>query len=116
MRAAATTQVRALGANYQPPASVPHHAAISLTRILSDSVSSATHDALLFAAAVVFVGGCLSWLIPSSAGRHLPESAEPDDQALEEMAEELSAFVPLDPEGELLDGGPDHVPVAEHPS
>ncbi len=116
VRATAMGQVHALGANYVPPASLPNHAVATLTRILADSVSTATHDALLFAAAVVFIGGCLSWLIPSSAGRAIPESVEPGDQALEVMAEELSAFVPLDPEAELLDGGPDYVPVVEHPS
>ena len=65
---------------------------------------------------MVFIGGCLSWLIPGTAGRQLPESVEPGDVALEEMAEELGAFVPLDPEAELLDDGSDHRPVAEHPS
>ena len=105
-----------MGANYEPPASLSSHAAATLTRILSDSVSTATHDALLFAAVVVFLGGCLSWLIPSSAGRATPESVGADDQALEEMAEELSAFVPLDPEAELLGGHPEHLPAADRPS
>ncbi len=116
VRAAATTQVRALGANYQPSAALSHHVAATLSRILADSVSSATHDALLYAAAVVFLGGCLSWLIPSSAGRADHRAEPPADQALEEMAEELSAFVPLDPEAELLEGGAAHAAAAERPS
>jgi hypothetical protein len=115
VRASATAQVRALGANYEPPVGLAHHTATTLSHILADSVSTATHDALLFAAAVVFIGGCLSWLIPNTGGRHAVP-ADPSDQALEEMAEEMSAFVPVDPEAEILDHRAEPVPVAERPS
>ena len=114
VRAQAVVQVRALGANYEPAPGLSHQAAATLSRILAQSVSTATHDALLFAAAVVALGACLSWLIPSTIHRHAPVQ-DPADQALEDMAEELAAFVPLDPEAELLDGGPDHAPLGERP-
>jgi EmrB/QacA subfamily drug resistance transporter len=114
-RATATVQVRALGANYEPPAGLPAHAAATLTRILESSVSTATHDALLFAASVVFLGACLSWLIPDNTRRARATDGERGDPAAEELAEELAAFVPVDPEAELLDGQPDRAAAGDRP-
>jgi len=115
-RVAATVQVRALGANYEPPAGLPAHATVTLTRILESSVSTATHDALLFAATVVFLGACLSWLIPNHTPRVGPMDAVQADLTSEGLAEELAAFVPVDPEGELLEGQPDRAPALDRPS
>jgi len=114
VRATAITQVRALGANYVAPPGASRHTSATLTRILSESVSTATHDALLFAAAVVFIGACLSWLIPNVKARHRIQ-ADPADQALEDMAEELGAFVPLDPDAELLEGGSERASAGDRP-
>ena len=77
-------------------------------------MSTATHDALLFAAAVVFIGACLSWLIPNVRVRHRVQS-DPADQPLEDMAEELGAFVPIDPDAELLEGGTDRAAAGDRP-
>ena len=57
-------------------------------------MSSATHHALLFAAAVVLLGALLSLLIPTD----LPSLAG----GVEETAEELGALGPIDAESEIL--------------
>ncbi len=107
VRAGALGQMRRLGANYTPAPGIGRQASAALGHILASSVSSATHDALLFAATVVLLGACLSWLIPSKAVRRPapPTRVGPHpDEPLEELAQELGGFVPLDPEAELLEG------------
>jgi EmrB/QacA subfamily drug resistance transporter len=94
----AASQIRALGANYRPPAGTSHAAEATLGHILRASVSSATHDALLFAVVVVGLGALLSFLIPSN----LPTLAPPESRA----AEELGALLPLDAESEILAPAP----------
>jgi EmrB/QacA subfamily drug resistance transporter len=92
--AGAARQIRALGANYQPGRDLPASAAAALTHIVRDSVSTATHHALLFAAGVVLLGAVLSFLIPTD----LPSLAAPGEEA----AEELGALGPIDAESEIL--------------
>ena len=90
----ATAQIRAFGANYRPAAGLPHQIVAELTRIVSNAVASAAHDAVLFAAAVVFIGALLSLLIPTKVPRVMPAETE--------LAEELGGFGPIDPESEIL--------------
>ncbi|HSS09851.1 MAG TPA: hypothetical protein VLL25_08210, partial [Acidimicrobiales bacterium] len=86
----AIARVHALGASYSPAA--VNRPAVAKTRsdIVARAVATASHDAVLFAAAVVVVGTLLSLLIPK-----LP--LEPHVTP----AEELTALVPIDPEDAL---------------
>jgi EmrB/QacA subfamily drug resistance transporter len=83
----AIARVHALGASYSPGTVNPPAAARALADIVARAVAVATHDAILFAAAVVGIGTLLSWLIP----RLPPEPQVPP-------AEELTTLVPIDPE------------------
>jgi EmrB/QacA subfamily drug resistance transporter len=85
VKASATAGVRALGANFQPANAKAGVA--TLNHIMGDAVTGATRDALVFAVVVVVIGTCLSLMIPHSE----TQSAT--------LAEDLSALVPLDPEG-----------------
>jgi EmrB/QacA subfamily drug resistance transporter len=86
----AIARVHALGASYSPAAVNRPAVAKTLSDIVARAVASASHDAVLFAAAVVVVGTLLSLLIPK-----LP--LEPHVTP----AEELAALVPIDPEDAL---------------
>ena len=92
----AISQIRALGANYRPAPGLDHGVSAELSRLVGNAVSSAAHDAVLFAAAVVFLGGLLSLLIPSTLPRL---NREEDDRA-----DELAGLGPIDPEAEILRG------------
>jgi hypothetical protein len=90
----ASAQVRALGANYQPPRGLSDRVVAALTHIVRTSVSEATHIALLFAATVILLGAVVSLLLPTD----LPHQA---GGALE-RAEELGGLAPIDAEAEIL--------------
>jgi EmrB/QacA subfamily drug resistance transporter len=94
LKARAVAQVHALGANYQPLPGVSPQDESELGRIVSHAVASGARTAMLFAAAVVLIGTCLSFLIPARLESATAEGIE--------RAEEFAAFVPIDPEAELV--------------
>ena len=85
-KAAAITRVHSMGANYTPAASRSPAAAKELSGIVAHAVSTASRDALLFAAGMLVIGTGLSLLIPNRPMR-VPSSAE-----------ELATLVPIDVE------------------
>jgi MFS family permease len=66
----AIARVHALGANYSPSVGSSSRVAKMLSTVVARAVANASHDAVLFAAAVVAIGTLLSSLIPTVA----PES------------------------------------------
>jgi hypothetical protein len=103
VKARAAAQVHALGANYQPLADVSRRVDSELSGIVAHAVSSASRSALLFAAMVVLLGTCASFLIPAQLGAthaEPTETAEPAETV--ETAEGLAPFLPAEPEAELL--------------
>jgi EmrB/QacA subfamily drug resistance transporter len=93
-RRQAIGQLHVYGANYRPAPNLPQRIIEALSQLVGHSVSSAAHDAVLFAAVVVFGGALLSFLIPSGLA-HGPKGPT-------ELAEELGGFGPIDPEAEIL--------------
>jgi EmrB/QacA subfamily drug resistance transporter len=87
VRRDAIARVHALGANYSPAVGDSSRVAKTLSAVVARAVANASHDAVLFAAAVVAVGTLLSLLIPT-----VP--LEPGVVT----AEELAPVVAIDPE------------------
>jgi EmrB/QacA subfamily drug resistance transporter len=86
VRAQAVAGFQAFGPNFTPPASVSPADAEVLGHVLTQSLADATRLALVFAAAVVFIGALLSFLIPKvRSARRSP------------AAEVVDTFEPLDP-------------------
>ena len=109
-RAQATAQIHAASTGYRPASGSSPGALAELERIMSSSIGSGTHDALLFAAAVVLIGLCVSMLLPKQP----PSSDTIDAQAAgapeprhhpNALVEELADFVPIDEAVELIDAG-----------
>jgi hypothetical protein len=84
--------VHALGANYQPLPGVSGRVDAELRDIVARAVSSSSHLALLFAATVVLLGTCLSFLIPANLSPVTPDAAD----ATPETVEDLATFVPVE--------------------
>ncbi len=83
---AATARVHAMGANFSPAPSASAATTKALTAIVARSVSTASRDALLFAAGMLVIGTGLSLLIPNRPLR-VPSTAE-----------ELATLAPIDAE------------------
>jgi EmrB/QacA subfamily drug resistance transporter len=88
LEAATIARIRVQGVNFAPPAGTPRAQAIELVHALERSVVAGARPALLFAAAVVAIGGFLSLLIPNIG----PPSDSPERSA--EGA--ISAFESID--------------------
>jgi EmrB/QacA subfamily drug resistance transporter len=88
VRAATIAGIRAKGVNYAPAVNGTHAQGLALTRALEQSVVAGARPALLFAAAVVALGGLLSLLIPN-----IGPLSEPAEGASETA---ISAFESLD--------------------
>src|SRR5258708_2238781 len=65
VKGATVTQLREKGVNFAPLRGTPRQPAIALRHALEQSVVAGARPALLFAAAVVALGGFLSLLIPN---------------------------------------------------
>src|SRR6185437_7198189 len=64
VKAATIGRIHSQGVNFAPPAGTPKTQAFALGHALEQSVVAGARPALLFAAAVVALGGFLSLLIP----------------------------------------------------
>jgi EmrB/QacA subfamily drug resistance transporter len=73
----AVNGIKAMGANWQPPAGVTPEQASTLTRLFDDAIATGTKWALGFAAVVFLVGGLLSLLIPQIGDQEAVESEVP---------------------------------------
>jgi EmrB/QacA subfamily drug resistance transporter len=89
VKQAAIDRVHSMGASYSPAPGGSPAASRTLNSIVAHSVASASHDAILFAAATLLVGTALSLLIPTRAVR-VPTTTE-----------ELGALAPIDPEAAI---------------
>jgi MFS family permease len=88
LQTATIARIRAQGVNFVPRAGTPRSQTIELVHALERSVVAGARPALLFAAAVVALGGFLSLLIPNIGP--LSESPESAGQAA------ISAFESID--------------------
>jgi EmrB/QacA subfamily drug resistance transporter len=95
IKAQSIARVHELGANFAVPARALPREVAALEHALVTGVTDGTRPALLFAAAVVFLGTLLSLLIPPVA-MHTPISAA------EITVDELAAFEPMVPDPQLL--------------
>jgi EmrB/QacA subfamily drug resistance transporter len=94
VKAQAVKGIHDFGANYLPPQTGGAGITHTLRNIVSSAAANATHDALLFAAAVVTIGAILSFLIP-----RIPVV---EVSPMEELIEDLQPFSPLQLEGAEL--------------
>jgi EmrB/QacA subfamily drug resistance transporter len=95
IKAQSIARVHTLGANFAAPARALPREVVALQRALVNGVTDGSRPALLFAAAVVFVGTLLSLLIPP-VRQHEPVSSA------ETVVDELAAFEPMVPDPHLL--------------
>jgi EmrB/QacA subfamily drug resistance transporter len=80
VKAQALAGVHASGAYYRPSAATSAHDTSIVQHALRASVASGTRIALLFAATIVVIGACLSFLIP-----RIPAPARPGADSLEPL-------------------------------
>jgi MFS family permease len=95
IKAQSIARVHTLGANFAAPARALPREVVALQHALVNGVTDGSRPALLFAAAVVFVGTLLSLLIPP-VRQHAPVSSA------ETVVDELAAFEPMVPDPHLL--------------
>jgi hypothetical protein len=88
VKTATIAGLRGKGLNFAPPPGTPKQPAIALAHALEQSVVAGARPALLFAAAVVALGGFLSLLIPD-----IGPLAEPAEGTAETA---ISAFESID--------------------
>jgi EmrB/QacA subfamily drug resistance transporter len=88
---AAVARVHVMGASYTPAPGAPRAATHELTAIVARAVASASHDAILFAAATLVIGTGLSMFIPTRPARAPAATTE----------HELAALAPIDAEAAI---------------
>jgi hypothetical protein len=94
VRAKAIGGIRADSSGYHAPAP-KGPIGTELTHIMTRAVGDGTRDALLFAAAVVLVGLCVSFVLPKAQRHEAPHETE---------AETFAEWLPIDPEDDTAPG------------